>query len=111
MYILHSAKRRACSCKSIALQMGGDLRYFSRVLGLGVDLVLLIFRSVNKQVQLIWNPLERKLCELRLELTPHAASQLALEAPVRECLGMEERKLSSISRCEGTLDDSSRKFG
>ena len=43
VYILLSAKRRACFCKSIAIEMGGVSRYFSKVSGSGVDLILLTF--------------------------------------------------------------------
>ena len=42
IYILLSAKRRAYFCKSIAIEMGGVSRYFSKVSGSGVDLTLLI---------------------------------------------------------------------
>ena len=41
VYILHSAKRKAYFCKSIAIEMGGVSRYFSKVSGSGVDLTLL----------------------------------------------------------------------
>ena len=41
--MLLSAKRRAYFCKSIAIEMEGVLRYFSKVLGSGVDLTLLNF--------------------------------------------------------------------
>ena len=41
MYILLSAKRRAYFCKSIAIEMGGVLRYFSEVSGSGVDVTIL----------------------------------------------------------------------
>ena len=41
VYTLLSAKRRAYFCKSIAIEMGGVSRYFSKVLGSGVDLTLL----------------------------------------------------------------------
>ena len=42
-YILLSAKRRAYFCKSIAIEMGGVWRYFSKVSGSKVDLTLLNF--------------------------------------------------------------------
>ena len=38
---LHSARRRAYFCKSIAIEMGGAWRCFSKALGSGVDLTLL----------------------------------------------------------------------
>ena len=41
VYILLSAKRRAYFCKSIAIELGGVPRYFSKVSGSGVDLTLL----------------------------------------------------------------------
>ena len=41
VYILLSAKRRAYFCKSIAIEMGGVSRYFSKVSGSGVALTLL----------------------------------------------------------------------
>ena len=41
MYILLSARRRAYFSKSIAIEMGGVARYFSKVSGSGVDLALL----------------------------------------------------------------------
>ena len=41
VYILLSAKRRAYFCKSIAIEMGGLSRYFSKVSGSGVDVTLL----------------------------------------------------------------------
>ena len=34
-------QKRAYCCKSITIEMGGVLRYFSKVLGSGVDLALL----------------------------------------------------------------------
>ena len=40
VYIQLSAKRWAYFCKSIAIEMGGVSRYFSEVLGSGVDLTL-----------------------------------------------------------------------
>ena len=40
VYLL-SAKKRAYFCKSIAIQMGGVSRCFSKVSGSGVDLTLL----------------------------------------------------------------------
>ena len=43
VYILLSAKRRACFSKSIAIELGGVSRYFSKVLGSGVDSTLLKF--------------------------------------------------------------------
>ena len=51
VYILISAKRRAYFRKSIAIEMGGVSRYFSRVSGSGVDVILLRF-SVAKHVLL-----------------------------------------------------------
>ena len=39
--ILLSAKRRAYFCKSVAMAMGGVLRYFSKESGSGIDLTLL----------------------------------------------------------------------
>ena len=42
IYILLSAKGRACFCKSIAVEMGGVSRYFSKVSGSRIDLTLLI---------------------------------------------------------------------
>ena len=42
VYILLSAKTRAYFCKSIVIEMGGVSRYFSKALGSGVDLTLLI---------------------------------------------------------------------
>ena len=47
MYILLSAKKRACLCKSIAIEMGGVSRYFSKVSGSGVDVTFLKERGVN----------------------------------------------------------------
>ena len=41
VYILLSARRRAYFCKSIAIEMGGVSRYFSKVSGSGVDSTLL----------------------------------------------------------------------
>ena len=41
VFILLSVKRRAYFCKSIAIEMGGVSRYFSRVSGSGVDSTLL----------------------------------------------------------------------
>ena len=41
VYIQRSAKRRAYFCKSIAIEMGGVSRYFSKVLGSGLDVTLL----------------------------------------------------------------------
>ena len=41
VYTLLSAQKRAYFCKSIAIEMGGVSRYFSNVLGSGVDLTLL----------------------------------------------------------------------
>ena len=41
VFILLSAKRRAYFCKSIAIEMGGVSRYFSKVSGSGVDSTLL----------------------------------------------------------------------
>ena len=40
VYTLLSAKRRAYFCKSIAIEIGGVSRYFSKVLGSGVELTL-----------------------------------------------------------------------
>ena len=45
MYILLSAKRRAYFCKSIAIEMGGVSRYFSKVSGSGADLTLPYFED------------------------------------------------------------------
>ena len=42
VYVLLSAKRRAYFCQSIAIEMRGASRYFSKVSGSGVDLTLLI---------------------------------------------------------------------
>ena len=42
-----SAKRGAYFCKSIAIEMGGVLRYFSRVSGSGVDSTLLNMGGVQ----------------------------------------------------------------
>ena len=44
VYLLLSSTRRAFSCKSIAIEMGGASRYFAEVSESGVDLTLLIFR-------------------------------------------------------------------
>ena len=41
VYILLSAKKRAYFCKSMAIEMGGVSRYFSKVSGSGVDVILL----------------------------------------------------------------------
>ena len=40
VYILLSAKGRAYFCKSIAIEIGGVSRYFSKVSGSGVDSIL-----------------------------------------------------------------------
>ena len=42
VYTLLSAKKRAYFCKSIAIEMGGVSRYFSKVLGSGVGVTLLM---------------------------------------------------------------------
>ena len=39
---VYTTKRKAYFCKSIAIEMGGVSRYFSKVLGSGVDVTLLI---------------------------------------------------------------------
>ena len=44
MYRRLSAKKKAYFCKSITIEMGGVSRYFSKVLGLGVDFTLLNIR-------------------------------------------------------------------
>ena len=55
VYILLSAKRRAYFCQSIAIEMGGVSRHFSKVSGSGVDWILLIEWGV------VWrkNPLNK----------------------------------------------------
>ena len=54
-----SAKKRAYFCRSIAIQMGGVSRYFSKVSGSGVDLTLLSFCG---NVRLCW--LWRSECQM-----------------------------------------------
>ena len=48
VYVLLSAKRRAYFCKTIAIEMGGVSRYFSKVSGSGVDVTLPIFQTHNR---------------------------------------------------------------
>ena len=63
VYVLSSAKTRAYLCKSIAVEMGRISRYFSKVLGSGVNVTLLIIfqapkdRSVSalSNLQCFWN--------------------------------------------------------
>ena len=60
VYILLSVKRRAYFCKSIAIEMGGVSRYFSKALGSGVDVTLLNHRRGSLSCALIK---ETKSCD------------------------------------------------
>ena len=52
--MLLSATRRAYFCKSIAVEMGGVVRYFSKVSGSGVDLTLLIIMEFHSSLVVEW---------------------------------------------------------
>ena len=68
--ILLSAKRRAYFCRSIAIEMGGVSRYFSKVSGSGVDWTLLYYgEEENTAVYKLFRKVRANFCPLPCDMS------------------------------------------